>query len=237
VKALDLFCGGGGASMGLKKAGFDSIVGVDIHDMPEYPFEHYMNDVFLLEPEFFKDFAFIWASPPCQAYSFGTTRARKEGKVYPNLVAKTRELLLKTGKPFVLENVIGSPLQKDLILCGEMFGLRVIRHRIFEIHGFTVPQPEHKKHKNKVWDGSAVGVWSGGKPGCFGNQEHRDYYLRVVTGGGWREKGQKAGTLTQWQDAMGIDWITDKKVLAQCVPPAYSEYIGRAFIEEQGRGK
>ncbi len=228
--ALDLFCGAGGASRGLKDAGFETINGIDIVAQPEYfDQKHFwQTNVFEASKLFFEKCDFVWASPPCQAYSWATVKYRNKGKEYPDLIAKTRELLLKTGKPFVIENVVGSPLKKDLMLCGEMFGLRIIRHRIFEIHGFKCIQPKHLKNRRAVWNGSEVGVWQGGKPGCFGNKKQRSYYAQVAGHGGQ----SYSFTLKSWQEAMGINWITDKKTLAQCVPPKYAEYIGKQFLEQ-----
>jgi DNA (cytosine-5)-methyltransferase 1 len=243
--ALDLFCGAGGASKGLLNGGFDRVIGVDLVNQKEYfdmasfcqadAFD-VLEDTgkFLTDMNYFgniSDFDFIWASPPCQAYSYGTQKARNLGKTYPDLVGKTREALLKTGKPFVIENVVGAPLRRDLMLCGEMFDLRIIRHRIFECNGFKPAQILHKKHKLNVWNGSAIGVWSGGRPGCFGDKEKRKYYITVAGHGGNKAKGNT--TLKSWQDAMEIPWIKTKKTLAQCVPPKYSEYIAKEFIRQQ----
>ena len=131
--------------MGLHQAGYE-VTGVDIRNGHQYPFEFIESDVFDLEPEFLQKYDFIWASPPCQSFSWSTATWRNKGYQYDgDLVGRTRDLLLRTGRPFVMENVIGSPLRKDLVLCGEMFGLNVVRHRIFEIHGFTVTAtPTHK---------------------------------------------------------------------------------------------
>jgi len=216
--ALDLFCGAGGASKGLLNAGFRQVTGVDIEKQPEYCSKFFWQEnVFdFLNYTDLDCFKFIWASPPCQAYSVGTIGYRNKGKKYIDLIGKTRKLLLKTGKPFVIENVPGSPLRKDLLLCGEMFGLPIIRHRWFEIHGFKCEQPKHEKHKRKVTEGTAVACWTGGRPGCFGDKEKRAKL--------------KPATLKQIQKAMKIDWIADKTTLCQCVPPAYAEYIGRQFL-------
>ena len=231
MKALDLFCGAGGASMGLKQAGFKTVIGIDIVEQPEYVFGHkafIQDNVFNYHPEAFHEYNFIWASPPCQNYSWGTAKWRNKGKKYLDLVGKTRKLLLKTGKPFVIENVVGAPLRRDLMLCGEMFDLRLIRHRIFECHGFKPVQIPHKKHRRAVWNETAIGVWSGGKPGCFGNEEKRKYYVTVAGHGGNGGKGNT--TLKAWQEAMQIDWITKKDTLKECVPPKYSEYLAKQFL-------
>jgi len=230
--ALDLFCGAGGASKGLLDAGFKRVIGVDNVEQKEYirPKSFVCTDAIkYVSCNELENIDFIWASPPCQQYSWGTVKWRNKGKKYPDLVGITRSALEKTGKPFVIENVVGAPLRKDLMLCGEMFGLRIIRHRIFEIHGFDCKQPEHKKHKRHVYDGTACGVWMGGKPGCWGNQAMRKYYVTVAGHGGDGGKGNCS--LKAWQEAMEIDWISNKKTLAQCVAPKYSEYIGKQYLK------
>jgi len=132
-RALDLFCGAGGAAMGLYRAGFD-VVGVDIIPQPNYPFMFFQADA-LTFPLGNADF--IWASPPCQGF---TAYKRRKNHVRPreNLIPAVRDRL--RGRTHAIENVPGAPLENPTMLCGSMFGLDVRRHRLFETN-FPVNTP------------------------------------------------------------------------------------------------
>lgn len=236
MKALDLFCCDGGASTGLKQAGFDKIIGIDIEPHPNYPFEFIQADA-TNPPLNLNYFDFIWASPPCQGFSVGTLRWRNKGKKYSNLIKPTRDLLIKSGKPFCIENVPNAPIKKHLLLCGQMFNLPILRHRHFELFGFRAEQPRHPHHFDSVNKGLLICVTTGTNGvGGFGfrNKEERaaarkrkkSKWIQVAGHGG----DGFSSTLKSWQWAMKIDWITNKKYLAEAVPPAYSEYIGKEFF-------
>src|SRR5579864_7523043 len=123
-RALDLFCGAGGATKGLQMAGFH-VVGVDIKPQPRYcGDEFHQADAVTFSLE---GFDFIWASPPCQ--QFTPLRARQEWKEYPDHVDAIRQRLMESSVDYVIENVPGAPLGYWITLCGSMFGLRTYRHR------------------------------------------------------------------------------------------------------------
>lgn len=135
-KLLDLFCCAGGAAMGYYRAGFD-VTGIDIKPQKHYPFNFIQADALEYVAEHGHEYDAIHASPPCQRYSKIQRITRNRDK-WPDLVDKTRMALIASGKLFVIENVEGAPLRIDIRLCGSMFGLGMIRHRIFETN---VPMP------------------------------------------------------------------------------------------------
>lgn len=210
--ALDLFCGAGGVSMGLYRAGFD-VVGVDIQRQPHYPFPFVRGDA--LKPPFrLSDFDLIWASPPCQAYTMMqglNTRAKK--KDHPKLIEPTRAMLQASGVPYIIENVVGAPLIDPILLCGSMFGLRVRRHRLFECSFFAL-----RLACRHTFNVAPIAVY-GDHP-----QQPGDKTYRV----------NRARTLAEGQEAMGIDWMPWKP-LTQAIPPAFSEHLGRWALRHMER--
>ena len=207
-RLLDLFCCAGGAGVGYSRAGFE-VVGVDIDDQPNYPFDFYHGEALQYLARYGKSFDAIHASPPCQGY---TALAAVHGNVWPKLIDPVRDLLEATGRPYVIENVQGAPVRRDLTLCGEMFGLGVLRHRYFELGNWSATAPEHVPHRGRV------AGW-----------RHGEYfdgpYFAVYGNGGGK------GTIAQWQTAMRIDWTSDRRELAEAIPPAYTEHIGAQLLE------
>ena len=92
-KALDLFCGGGGASIGLWQAGFDVIVGIDNNRNcgKRYPFDFVLGDA-LMPPADIMGFDMIWASPPCEGFSSASNASKAAGKEYVDLLTPTRAM-------------------------------------------------------------------------------------------------------------------------------------------------
>lgn len=218
-RALDLFCCGGGVSMGLHHAGFD-VVGIDIEPQPHYPFSFIQADA-MNPPVDLADFDFLWGSPPCQRYSRVTPPECKEN--HPDLIGPVREMFLSSGKLWCIENVPEAPVRPDLVLDGTMFpNLKVVRRRHFELN-FPVAMRLGFPTRNLIGEHG----WS-----C------------VLTKGGMPTAGRKArirhgrkttDDIDTARQAMGVDWPLPWSRLGEAIPPAYSEYIGRAALGYLGR--
>lgn len=209
-RILDLFCGAGGAGKGYLDAGFD-LTGVDIEPQPDYPGTFIQGDAIAYLAAHGHEYDGRHASPPCQASS-ALTKGTNKGREYLNLIPATRALLALFDGPNVIENVQGSDLRRDLTLCGEMFGLGVIRHRYFEVSGFTALPLDHKPHRGRV-AGWRHGEWFDGP-----------YFAVYGEGGG-------KGSVAQWQEAMDMHWTDNRKSIAEAIPPAYTRFIGGQIMQ------
>jgi DNA (cytosine-5)-methyltransferase 1 len=210
--------------MGYHRAGFE-VVGVDIRPQPHYPFRHLVADalsvlrgeVHELDPS---SFDVVHASPPCQSYSPHVTSSSSpyvgtRGRDELRFISSVRAGLEELGHPYVLENVYGArgELGWPVLLCGSMFGMDTPRHRLFEVWGRPVAPPPHPRCQGMAKAAALRRGW-----------EVRDM---TVTG-----KGRHAGTGARWSELLGVDWPMSLHELAEAIPPAYTEWLGRVLLEE-----
>ena len=207
-RLLDLFCGAGGCSVGYHRAGFD-VTGVDINPQPNYPFEFHRADALTFPLD---GFDVIHASPPCQDHSPLRSRAGAHGTGW--MLDATLDRLSDNSALWIVENVSAAHNRADIMLCGEMFGLRTVRHRRFTIDprfAGLLCTPPHPRHKARTSTRKRRACWEAG--------------MHIsVTG----DIGSTIGGL-----ALGIEWMTGNE-LSQAIPPAYTEYIGLQLIDALG---
>lgn len=218
-RLLDLFCCEGGAGAGYAQAGF-TVHGVDIEPRfaKRYPFEFTAMDAFDYLDKHADEFDAIHASPPCQFYSI-TNAARRWD--YPALIDPIREALAASGKPYVIENVVGarSHLRAPVTLCWSMFNtagsvidtdgtpLRMERHRLFETN-WSLEAPAICQHPRDVQ-----------VAGSYGGARRDKIEAREIRRGGY------VPSIDVQRDLLGIDWMTQNGMY-QSIPPAYTRYIG-----------
>lgn len=215
IYVIDLFCCAGGASEGYARAGF-TVNGIDndLKALKHYPYRYKCVDIKTVTARFLRRYDLIHASPPCQAH---TDLRSRTGKDYEDLIPFTRDLLVTSGKPYVIENVesTNDHLIDPITLCGTNFGLGAIckdgayrqlwRHREFESNFEIRPHPRGCMHA-----GQPIGVYGDG-------------------GGGQQTRGYKAYA-AEGLDAMDIRHYTPRKYVSQAIPPAFTEYIGHEFL-------
>lgn len=222
MNVLDLFGGGGGACEGYVRAGA-TVVGVDLKHSVNYPGTLVVADALEFARLMAGQFDFIHASPPCQGYSSHVVSADSKhnhtrGKNEPRLIDAVRDILTATGKPFVIENVMGAKAEliNPIQLCGTMFGLPLSRHRLFEVHGFEVEPPIHPK--------------CSGVAKRYATENGIDYRDMSVTG-----KGRRAGTATRWATFLDVRHPMTQHELAESIPPAYTHFILSQYLKTDRR--
>jgi DNA (cytosine-5)-methyltransferase 1 len=211
----DLYCKAGGCTKGYQEAGFE-VWGVDIEPQPRYCGERFIQmdalgfiDRVVLDEYPMPD---AWhASPPCQGYS--RMLCVTGGTAKPKMIAETRAALARTGRPYVIENVeLAKPEMRDwVMLCGTGFGLRVRRHRLFELSPFLPILTPPCHCKNGVRDGALIGHrLSGPKP-----------------------PGRKVPpvfTERELREAIGVEWMSMAE-MREAIPPAFTAWLGRHLLD------
>lgn len=209
-RLLDLFCGAGGAARGYQLAGFH-VTGVDHRPQPRYAGDEFLQADALTYITVASDYWVydaIHASPPCQDHSPLRSRAGEHGTGW--LLDATLDALAAQPAVWVVENVGAAHNRADILLCGEMFGLRTVRHRRFTIDPRfpgLLAVPPHGRHQRPTSTRNRISALAEG-------------HNLSITG----DIGVHAGPL-----CMGIDWMTGDE-LSQAIPPAYTQFIGEQLL-------
>jgi len=230
---LDGCCGAGGAARGYTEAGFE-VWGVDSNPRLERDYlasgatRFFCADILevLEDPFFLRSFDLVHVSPPCQGYSKMSNCRPGLADRYQKLISPVRDRLEASGKPFVIENVSGARpwLRDPVTLCGEMFGRRVYRHRLFEPGGgltLSAPVPgqlrqlaEKQPNRECGWvhpvAAAKAGHW---RPGAY-----------VSVSGHERKEPVR--------EAMAIDWMSNREDIKEAIPPYMSNFLGLQVLEQ-----
>ena len=223
-RLLDLFACEGGASVGYARAGFEVIaVDMDANRLRRNPHAAYVEDAFAVIDREGRHYDAIHASPPCQGYTRGNA-----GKVtdWPKLIPAVREALDATGLPYVIENVTDAApeMKSPTALCGCMFDLSTVdtdgirihlkRERMFETNWHLTP-PRPCNHDGVDW-------WAG----AYGGARRDKYEAKFVRKGGYVPPDKEVV-----KALLGVEHDMTWQGLYECLPPAYTEHIGRQLIE------
>lgn len=197
----------------------------------------------------------IHASPPCQWYTRGNAERRGQATRWERTIPDIREALLSTGKPYVIENVrdAGWDMVDPVLLCGCMFDLsvrdytcRAVTHedRIAHItsgacdrtNGVTVHLERGRLFETN-WGLTAPRRCEGeGRPrnnhpshewvaGAYGGARRDKYEARHIRKGGY-VPADKALV----KQLLGIEHDMTWEGLYECLPPVYTEHVGRQLI-------
>lgn len=126
MKALDLFCGAGGLSLGFNKARFQ-VTGVDINEAAKETFELNRIGEFVkadLSREFVEgDYDIILGGPPCKPWAtINTTRRSSHHPDYHLLARFFDHVIIQKPRAFLMENV--PALRSQLILKRQLVRVR-----------------------------------------------------------------------------------------------------------------
>ncbi|MCK7678267.1 DNA cytosine methyltransferase [Corynebacterium sp. CCM 9186] len=154
VVGVDLFCGVGGLTHGLEKAGINIKAGYDLDDSCKFPYESNNHSKFIksdineLDLEEMRseclsgDYSLIAGCPPCQPFSsYSQGSRRKRNSEDWKLVGSFGSIVKNIGPDFViLENVpqlVNHPIFSDLLICLEGYS---VDWRVVQTADLGIPQ-------------------------------------------------------------------------------------------------
>lgn len=241
---LDVFSGRGGVAMGMIQAGA-KVIGVDIDPGcgDYYPGEFHqgrfenIEKIIMLDGTKLVDqkFDLAWFSCPCQ-FATAMRNIRGKDKQHPNYIPAARNLAMRLGIPYIIENVPAAAykyhaMRADVKLNGysvkDINGepLMLDRPRVFET-SFPVEQPKYIEKKDvppeKRQKYSVVGrLVSTIKNGGNARYEDMKHWWPIEMG--------------LYHIPLNITTFDGHNAFSEAIPPAFSRYLIEQFIKWKER--
>lgn len=255
----------GGATAGYLRAGWDvTVVDIAKNHAKYNPAPLVIADAATYIREHGHEYAAKHTSPPCQWYTRGRAKDRGKASKWERTIPPIREALEESGGVWVIENVKDAvwDLRDPVMLCGCMFGLSVRdftctspgehagtcdteagvlvhlqRPRLFETsfeipdlveQRITVKGEEYVVRSPRACDHSEH-EWVAG---AYGGARRDKWEAKYIRKGGYVPPDKRLVA-----DLLGVEHEMTWNGLFECLPPAYTEWVGRqmlAAIDAQG---
>lgn len=151
LTSIDLFCGAGGLSLGLERAGFRSVFGMDTNRDAMATFRRALPHAEALERSVvgydfhqWRGVDLVAGGPPCQPFSNGGKRlAQQDARdMIPEFARAVNEVM---PRAFIMENVAGLLAPRNSEYLAEVLGLfdsqyTILPPRIINAADYGVPQ-------------------------------------------------------------------------------------------------
>lgn len=217
----------GGATAGYQRAGWHvTAVDLDANRLKYNPAdEKIAGDAVAFIRDHGHEFDAVHVSPNCQWYTRGRAKDRGKPTKWERSIPTFREAVLETGLPYVIENVkdAGWDMVDPVTLCGCMFGLstndtdgiriHLQRPRLFEAN-WDLRAPRACDHSAHEW-----------VAGAYGGARRDKYEAKFIRKGGYVPPDKAVV-----KALLGIEHDMTWQGLYECLPPAYTEHIGRQLL-------
>jgi DNA (cytosine-5)-methyltransferase 1 len=162
ASAIDLFCGIGGLSYGLKKAGIPVVAGIDLDESCKYAYEQNVQAIFIpkdiskitgdeLSKEYWSnndDVKILAGCAPCQPFSTHSNKIKNKGQTKRwRLISEFKRLVKETNPEIVtmenVPNLANQKIFKDFVAFLEQNGYFVSHSNVY-CPDYGIPQKRRR---------------------------------------------------------------------------------------------
>jgi DNA (cytosine-5)-methyltransferase 1 len=150
---IDLFCGCGGASLGLIQAGYEDLCGIDLSKMALKTYQHNLGNAVMADVRYLPlredlEPTVVWYSPPCQGFSNANSMRKKNPRYRTlNRLMLYAALAIEYLQPkfIIMENVPSTAKSPEFLEMAKFLRFECtspysLKWKVLDCADFGVPQ-------------------------------------------------------------------------------------------------